>query len=158
MNRISLGFNVFPELKSLSTSFEACVQRYRDEQERSNQITIFAQVIPGSDMEPRQNVCLVYNIFDFSSNVSLRGIMMSIETYPSFEGKNAHAIEIKNNFSDSKLKLTYRFFIRRDVEVILKAIQKIEKQLIISDTPLFSERKDWQFYYYGLLFELLKNY
>lgn len=157
-NNIFLGFEIEPNIKESSLSWKECLEKYEIDRKQSNEIMIFVEIILGPDMEPRDFITFAYHVLDFTANVTLRGIHLVIETYPWFEQFTARAISIKNNLF-KEMHLPLHHFVRKDLELIIKSIQTIEKivnQKYPYESPLFSEREEWQFYHYGTFF-LLKQ-
>lgn len=144
------GYSVLPKVKLSKIHFEECKERYGTRRSENDDFFIFAE------SELNDDKCSVaYHLFDFKGNKGIRGVHLTISTFPNIEESISRAVHVSTG--DHLLPVSY--FCTHSPSLIVGAIRTIERKELMNKKhlfPLFSERIDWQFFYYGLMFELDK--
>lgn len=154
MRKEASGFSVIPQLKKIDLSLEECLKLYKN-QYVSDDFYIYGERIYNEKSEATYTTPSVYHLFYFNSNKNLRGLHLTIETLPWVKGSSSKAISF--NLNNTYGKSLVNEIINQEPEKIASSILEIEKQVVKSneyESPLFSGRKDSNFYFYGLMFKL----
>lgn len=158
MKKEIMGFKIHPDVVETKLTMVGCLRKYHGKK-FSKDFYIYAERLYGLDFEATRTAPALYHIFDFTADKNLRGIHMTVETFPWIkEDYSSKAIKIKLN-NHYGLSMLDKIIHNHCPETLARLILIVERRFIAPNEhegPLFSRRSNGEFYKHVLIYELDK--
>ncbi len=149
-NDTIIGYSGITFTKSKLT-FEQALDKYVNKRLEFDEFLIYPE---RTTVEPHPPSC-TYHLLDFKADKGMRGVHLVVETFPFIQEQSAKAVHVgmSNHFEIS----FGDGFCTHTPQEIAQAIRSVEKKVITQnefEAPLFSGRNGYEFFYWGLMFQL----
>lgn len=136
-------------------NFKQALDKYVNKRFESDEFLIYPERTTAGYAEGITTRPCIYHLLDFKADKGMRGVHLIVETFPFIRELSSKAVRIgvSNHFGISFAD----GFCTHTPQEIARAIRSIEKKVVTAskfEVPLFSGRNGYEFFYWGLIFQL----